>query len=673
MTVIVGNYSLCAAVLVAVMTLLGCVAAVRLDSEGARRMVRRGMGVLSLVLTVSGAALMTALVNSDFRLAYVAEHTERALPVGYKIAAFWAGQEGSLLLWAWMLAVMSALFVVVHRRQKGPEYAVAAGVLAVAIGFFAVLMLFAANPFGLNPEAVADGIGLNPLLQDPAMIAHPPTLFVGYAGFTIPFALLLGALFSKRLGSDWVALARPWALVSWLFLGVGIVLGAQWAYVELGWGGYWAWDPVENASLLPWLTGTALLHSIIAYRQRGELKRWSAILTAGTFILCIFGTYITRSGVVQSVHAFGESSIAAFFQVFLFLTIALSVILILMRWSALRPENSGEGPVSRVGAFVAGNVLLVGMMLLTLLGTMFPVISRMIAGQTMSVSQSFYNRAVLPLGLVLVALMGLGPLLTYGRMGLGKLVRSLVVPLILAVAAIVTLVACGCHGGWALLAGAAVGMVAGGILANLFGTILARRENAAGGMIPAALRIVIANRRRYGAQLAHAGMAMMVIGVAGSSLYNTSRKLMLMPQQSAEVGRYTLKLNGIGLVRGENYSALQATVTMTDGGGFVSQLRPQRRGYDKWEQPSSEVAIQSTWREDLYVNLGGQDKNDGVVALEVFVNPLVSWIWAGGLVLTLGGLVNLVPRSARSVLPAEAQRREPARKPAPGMRIAAAH
>jgi len=237
MTVIVGNYSLCAAVLVAVMTLLGCVAAVRLDSEGARRMVRRGMGVLSLVLTVSGAALMTALVNSDFRLAYVAEHTERALPVGYKIAAFWAGQEGSLLLWAWMLAVMSALFVVMHRRQKGPEYAVAAGVLAVAIGFFAVLMLFAANPFGLNPEAVADGIGLNPLLQDPAMIAHPPTLFVGYAGFTIPFALLLGALFSKRLGSDWVALARPWALVSWLFLGVGIVLGAQWAYVELGWGG----------------------------------------------------------------------------------------------------------------------------------------------------------------------------------------------------------------------------------------------------------------------------------------------------------------------------------------------------------------------------------------------------------------------------------------------------
>ncbi|MHC4589268.1 MAG: cytochrome c biogenesis protein CcsA, partial [Planctomycetota bacterium] len=316
----IGNLSLCAAILVAAGAVLASVASVRFRSPRLLRGARILLALVAVMLTATTAALIAALVNSDFRFDYVASYTERALPLGYKLAALWAGQEGSLLLWAWLLAILCMIAAVGWRTLVGTEHAVAVAVMALVCGFFGVLLLFAANPFqpvaGMAPP---DGRGLNPMLQDPAMIIHPPLLFLGYAGFTIPFALTIGVLVAGRKDNHWIALVRRWLLASWLFLGAGIVLGAWWAYVELGWGGYWAWDPVENASLLPWLTSTALLHSIMVQQHRGMFKRWNVSLIFLTFTLCIFGTYLTRSGVIDSVHAYAGSLLGGFFLVFLVL------------------------------------------------------------------------------------------------------------------------------------------------------------------------------------------------------------------------------------------------------------------------------------------------------------------------------------------------------------------
>ena len=644
MTTDIGNYSLCATVLLAVAILLVSLAAMRSGSETLYRICRRGMGILFALLTLASVMLMTAMVQSDFSLNYVVRYTERALPTGYKLAAFWAGQEGSLLLWGWLLAVIGVVFAFQFRNDENTQHAAAFGTLAAVIGFFAALMLFAASPFTPVQVPVADGRGLNPMLQDPGMIIHPPILFVGYAGFTIPFALLVAALAAKRSDDEWLARARPWVIGSWLFLGAGILLGAQWAYVELGWGGYWAWDPVENASLLPWLTGTALLHSSMAQRSRGLFKRWNAVLAAATFLLCIFGTYITRSGVVDSVHTFGKSLVGTFFFVFLVLTTLFSTVLVLVRWRTLRPDRPIDSYVSREGLFLAANVLLVAMTILTTLGTMFPAITRAAAGQSLTVSQSFYNRAVLPLALVLVAGMALAPVLGYGKNVANRVAYSLAIPLGAAVVAIAALWVVGIRSVWALGSAAVCAVLLVGILIDTVRGVRARHQNTHENLLVATLKLLDANHRRYGSHVVHAGVALMVIGIAASSLYNTKETLQLKPGESARVGRYHLTLDSLHQTRDVNFSAVEARVTLLDASGNRHDLRPQRRFYDKAEDANSEVALQSSWREDLYVTLAGWEDGGKLVALQVLVNPLMKWIWVGGIAVAAGAIVALLPR-----------------------------
>jgi cytochrome c-type biogenesis protein CcmF len=614
------------------------------------------MGILFALLTLASVALMTAMVQSDFTISYVTRYTERALPLGYKMAAFWAGQEGSLLLWGWLLAVIGIVFAWQFRNDDNTQHAAAFGTLAAVIAFFAALMLFAASPFAPVEVPVADGRGLNPMLQDPGMIIHPPILFVGYAGFTIPFALLVASLIAKRSDDNWLARARPWIIWSWLFLGAGILLGAQWAYVELGWGGYWAWDPVENASLLPWLTGTALLHSSIGQRSRGVFKRWNAFLAASTFILCIFGTYITRSGVVDSVHTFGKSLVGTFFFVFLVLTTLFSTVLVLWRWGTLKPERPIESYVSREGIFLAANILLVTMTVLTTLGTMFPAITRAIGGQSLTVSQSFYNRAVLPLALVLVAVMALAPVLGYGRNVANKLMHNLAIPLGVAVLAIAALAVIGIRSVWALGAAAVCAVVITSILIDTVRGIRARRQNTHENLLVAALKLLDTNHRRYGSHVVHAGVAMMVIGIVGSSLYGTNETLQLTAGQGATVGRYHLTLDSFHEKREVNFTAVEAAVTLVDPAGNKHDLRPQRRFYDKAEEANSEVALRSGWREDLYVTLAGWESGGNPVALQVRINPLVKWIWVGGLAIAIGAVLALLPRlfAAPQFIPVEA-------------------
>jgi cytochrome c-type biogenesis protein CcmF len=646
MTILVGNLALGLALLAAAVGFLAALIAGRFNSAGTLKVARLALVTILGMFTLAALALLGALIDSDFRLNYVARFTERALPTGYKLAAFWAGQEGSLLLWGWLISVMAVIAAIMSWKKNDKEHAVTAGTLIVICGFFAALMLFAANPFNLSEEVIADGRGLNPMLQDPGMIAHPPLLFLGYAGFAIPFAMWFGALWTARPDSQWLGGIRRWAVAAWLFLTVGILLGAQWAYVELGWGGYWAWDPVENASLLPWLTGTALLHSMMIQQQRGMMKLWNAFLIAITFILCIFGTYITRSGIVDSVHTFGKSLVGTFFLVFLIGTILASLTLIGIRRRTLRPDHRLETVWGREGAFLAINVLLVIMTAVTTVGTIFPVISDALIGRSVSVGQPFYNKVVVPMGLCLMALMAIGPLLTCGKAAPENLKKHLKAPLIGgAVTALALGVIWRVGNPWALVSAFIVGVACVSVLWDLTATVFRRAHVAHENPLLTLVRTVDGNHRRYGGQTIHVGMLMLMIGIAGSSLYGVKHTVQLTPGVAGGLpGGCNVKLEKFGQVRGVNYEAVEARVSVTDPGGNVMTLTPQRRFYDKAEDGNTQVANWSTWRRDAYVTLAGWSEGGHTVALEMIVNPLVAWLWIGGVVMTAGGLLCLLPR-----------------------------
>ena len=606
---------------------------------------RRLIYVYGVMIVLSCWSLLSALINSDFQNAYVASYTEKALPTGYKIAAFWAGQEGSLMLWTLLLAGMSAVAVYSYSKRETVEQAVMIRILAMVCGFFAALMLFAANPFEQLPARVMDGRGLNPLLQDPYMIIHPPLLFVGYAAYTIPWAMLLAALIAGRKDNQWIGATRKWLMVSWLFLTIGILLGAKWAYIELGWGGYWSWDPVENASLLPWLTGTALLHSIMIQQQRGMFKVWNAVLISVTFLLCIFGTYLTRSGVVQSVHAFGGSLVATFFLVFLGLCVVISIAVIVWRYKLLKSEKALEGMFTKEGAFLAVNVLLLIITLTTLVGTIFPLISSVVLPEPVTVGPKFYNKIVLPLGLALLAVMAVGPLLTYGKDAGRLLAKGLLIPAISAAIVLVVAPALGLTDPWALTCAAiaTVAIVSVGVgVANAVKQRLKIENETA---FTATLHVIDGNHRRYGGQFVHIGMVLFMIGVAGSSLFGIEQNFRLSPGESASIGGYTINFAGLEQSRYANYTAVEAQVNLyPSNGGTPVELRPQRRFYDKSEQPSAQVALNSTWLRDTYLTLGGWNEGGSLVAIQAIINPLVAWIWIGGIVMSLGAVFCLMPR-----------------------------
>ena len=659
---LIGTVGLWTALWVAWATIVACVLGAWLGSRAMLLAAKIGLCLIAVSISAASTALFTALVDSDFGLSYVARYTALALPMGYKLAAFWAGQDGSLLLWAWMLALMSCVGAFTFRSAQVRVEAAFVGTLAVLCGFFVELMLSAANPFALAQSVVTDGQGLEPLLQNIGMIAHPPLLFMGYAGFSIPFALMVAALLGGAKPVLALGQVRTWTLFSWVFLSIGIVLGAQWAYVELGWGGYWGWDPVENASLLPWFTATALLHSLIVQQQRGMLKIWNVVLIASTFLLCIFGTYLTRSGIVQSVHGFGVSLVGTLFLIFLIRISLVTVVMIAVRLRGLRSENALDNMFGREGAFLIVNVLLGLMTLVTLVGTLFPVISGPLAmlgtlvgtvfprlgglfpSGPVTPKAEFYNQTVVPLGLLLVALMACGPLLVYGAGAGRRLARGMIVPGIFAVVTIAVMCAMRLTDPWALACGAIIVAALAAAVIDLGRTVRDRSRTNGESLIGATLRVLDGNHRRYGGQLAHMGMLMMVAGIAGSSLFGIQQDLQMVPGQTVQMGRYAVKFDTIEQVERENYTAVQANLQLTDPSGVTRTLRPQRRLYEKPEKVSSEVAIRSSLREDLYATFAGWDDERQQLAIQVIINPLVNWIWIGGIVLGLGGVVCLLPR-----------------------------
>jgi cytochrome c-type biogenesis protein CcmF len=612
---------------------------------------QRAVYAVWALLTLAAGTLVFALMTSDFRFSYVAEHSNRTLPALYKFAAWWGGQEGSLLFWSWLLSTYSAVVVFTNRTRHRNMMPYVIGVLSTVQCFFLVLNNFIANPFQMLAiekliTAVPDGNGLSPLLQYPAMAIHPPMLYLGYVGFAVPFAFAIGSLITREPGDGWIHTTRRWTLVTWLFQSCGIMLGAAWAYHVLGWGGYWAWDPVENASLLPWLSGTAFLHSVMMQEKKGMMKVWNIVLVSATFFLCILGTFLTRSGVVQSVHAFARSEIGKYFVIFLATGIAATIYLILDRLDYLKSESQLESVVSRESSFLFNNLILLASCFAVLWGTLFPVISEAVSSEKISLDTEWYNRLMVPIGLFLLFLTGVGPLFSWRRTSLESLRRNFQWPGLAALALVGTLVVLGMRQFYALISFGFCLFVALTVMIEFYkgGRSIAARNNM--NLARAMVELTHRNTRRYGGYLVHMGIVLMFIGFTGHA-FNQSEVKELNTGQSMQVGRYDLKM--VDLRQGEtaNYEWHRATIQVSKSGDFLGTLEPERRFYTASKQGTSEVGIRQRPNEDLYLNFGGMSDDNQRAVIQAYVFPLVSWIWIGGLVLVGGTLVCLVPSKVK--------------------------
>jgi cytochrome c-type biogenesis protein CcmF len=583
---------------------------------------------------VAAVVLLVACARRDLSFVYVAQHTSRSLPLGYALSAFWGGQEGSLLLWLLVLTGYSALAVWLNRRSRD-LIAWTVPVLGGVAVFFAFMLCFVSSPFE-TAAAPADGAGMVPSLQNPYMLAHPPMLYLGYVGLTIPFAFAMGALLAKRTDERWIIVTRRWTLAAWTFLGVGQLLGAHWAYVEIGWGGYYAWDPVENAALMPWLASTAFLHSVMIQEKRGMLKVWNVTLVALAFCLSIFGTFLTRSGVINSIHSFSQSPLGGWFLGFIALVSVFSVALIYIRLPLLRAKTKLESLVSREATFLYNNLLLVALALTILWGVVYPLLTQAVNGTTRSVSKPYYDFFLHSFGLPLLLLMGIGPLVAWRRASLRALGRTFVIP---AAVAVVT---------GAALIGAGFGSSKAGLLTYTFSAFVAasivlefvRGRRAAGSL----RRLVGRNRRRYGGYIVHAAVVLLAIGIAGSSAYQTIRERSLRQGQSMQAAGYTFTYASLGTRQLQNAQQTSATVEVSRGGSHVATLHPGKSWFPVEQSASNDVSIYHDPRNlgDVYTIADGISKN-GTLDLKVLVKPLVNLVWAAGFVFVFGALVAMWP------------------------------
>src|SRR6266576_3673357 len=625
---------------------------------------RHAVFAMCAALWVAVAALEWALFHHDFNVEYVASYTSRNLPIFYTWSALYAGQKGSLLFWASVLSLFGSLAMVLTARRHRALLPYVAGVVCTVATFFISVMLFAqANPFHRLGYTPLDGSGLNPQLQNPGMVFHPPMLYLGYISITIPFAFAMAALLSKRLDVDWLVAIRKWTLLSWLFLSVGICLGMWWAYVELGWGGYWAWDPVENASLLPWLTMTAFLHSVMIQEKRGMLKKWNLALIIGSWLLSIFGTFITRSGVISSVHSFTQSSVGYFFLAFLIVTGTASFALYASRLPLLGAEARLESMVSREASFLFNNLLFLGIAFSVLWGTLFPILSELVQGTKVTVGPPFFNQVNIPLGLALLGLTGIGPLIAWRRASLPNLQRQFAVPVTVGVFTGLVLLVAGIRDFYALMAMALGGFVMGTVVQEFARGTDARHRQYGEGYALALGRLLARNRRRYGGYIVHTGIVILFVAFAGMA-FKTETEATLKPGESASIRSpygWTYRLTHLGISQYDalNRQVTAATLDVSRDGKRLGVLTTEKRQHvdglgRPTFQPSSEVGIRSDLREDLYVVLGGVVNGTEQAVFRFTINPLVWWVWYGGMIVALGGLIVMWPGGSPAAKRAQA-------------------
>jgi cytochrome c-type biogenesis protein CcmF len=689
------------------------IAASLYGARGARRewvaSGRRAVYALAGTVALAFAILQAAFLRSDFSFALVASHSSTTTPAFYRATAVWSSQEGSLLLWLLLLSLWSSLILFLTRRRLREIAPYATAVLLGFGAFFASLLVFLETPFAQALPAPAEGAGLNPLLRHPSMMIHPPMLYSGYTLFAIPFAFAVGALVTRKLNANWIRSTRPFTLAAWFFLGVGVILGARWSYSELGWGGYWAWDPVENASLMPWLTGTAFLHSVMIQERRGMLKVWNVSLVLATGILAILGTFLVRSGILDSIHAFGASTLGVPFLVLIVAMIAGSIALVASRASDLRSEHRLDSLLSREAVFLLNNLVLVGLCFVIFWGTFFPLISEAVTGREASVGPPWFDQYTVPLALLLVLLSGVGPVIAWRRATGANLRRNLLKPALAGVAVLVALAALGLASEpGALLMFALAAFVLAAVSQELWRGVRARRAMAGGGVPGALVALVRRNRRRYGGYLVHAGVAVLFVGVAASSSFQDEREVVLSPGQSARVGAYEVAYvkptadlraasNGrleridFGAVLDVRRDGKPVTTMRTVKSYFPSaapSLGPVSRFFEG--EATSEVGLKAGWRRDVWTAIAPDTgallprvkEGDEVFAeadlppaardallgqalagltrsyasdpppatFRLIVSPMVTWIWIGALIAFAGGLIALwpAPRGAAS-------------------------
>ncbi|MGA3238806.1 MAG: heme lyase CcmF/NrfE family subunit [Bryobacteraceae bacterium] len=603
------------------------------------------------LITLAAGILVSRLMTSDFRFAYVAEHSNRAMPLLYKFASWWGGQEGSLLLWSWLLSTYAVVVVVTNRRKHRDIMPYVVAVMATVQTFFLILNNFVANAFQMLTvdkliTSVPDGNGLSPLLQYPAMAIHPPMLYLGYVGFTVPFAFAIASLITKQKGDAWIHTTRRWTLVTWLFQSCGVMLGAAWAYHVLGWGGYWGWDPVENASLLPWLSGTAFLHSVMMQEKKGMMKVWNIVLVSATFFLCILGTFLTRSGIVQSVHAFAQSDIGKYFVTFIAIGVAATVWLILDRLEYLKSESQLESVISRESSFLFNNLILLASCFAVLWGTLFPVISEAVSGDKISLDADWYNRLMVPIGLFLLLLTGVGPLFAWRRTSMDSLRRNFQYPGLAALVLAIVLVALGMRNFYAIISFGFCLFVILTVLAEFYKGARAIAAKSSMNLLRATVELTHRNTRRYGGYLVHMGIVLMFIGFTGHA-FNQAEVKELNTGDTMRVGAYDLKMIDLQMGDNENYGWHRAIMLVSKNGETLGTLKPEKRFYKASRQGTSEVGIRQRPNEDLYLNFGGMSDDNKRAVIQAYVFPLVSWIWIGGLVLIGGTFICLTPSKVK--------------------------
>jgi len=651
-----GSFLLMAAFVAAAYAIAASVAGAR---RGSRRLVESGVGAFYLtaaLMTAASTVIVRAFVTDDYTLKYVQRYSDRLQPFFYKLTSYWGGLDGSIMFWVFLLAVFGSLAVYVNRDRHRELIPYVVAVISAVEMFFLLMMLVHNNPFETYVvRAPEDGQGLNPLLQNMYMVVHPPSLYIGFVGMTIPYAFGMAALITGHLDDAWLRAVRRWTMVSWLFLTLGLTLGMIWAYEELGWGGYWAWDPVENAGLLPWFTASAFLHSVIVQERRGMLKVWNVSLVIFTFFLTIFGTFMTRSGVVQSVHAFGEDrTLAWMFAAFMAVLLAFSFAWVVRRLPLLRPRYELESWLSREAAFVANNWILLVAAILVLFGTMFPTMSEALTGNRLTVGPPFFNRWMAPLGLVLLALTGIAPLLAWRRSTPVNLRDQFLWPVVVALAVSGTFVALGVRVWSSGICFALCAFVAATIVQEFVRGARVRRQATGTDLATAAIGLVARERRRYGGYIVHLGIVLMFLGFAGEG-FKVEEQLLLPLGKEATVHGVTLRNDGVKVTDDGQKQMVTGHLAISEGGRSLGVMQPARWFYRKHEnQPTTEVAIRRSLAEDLYVIMPAYELTDQSVTLQVVINPLVNWIWAGFAILFVGTIIAMLPERALVVAPSPA-------------------
>jgi cytochrome c-type biogenesis protein CcmF len=618
-----------------------------------RRLIESGIGAFYMVaalMTAASAVMINAFLTEDYSIKYVQHYSDSVQPLFYKITSYWGGLDGSIMFWVFLLSIFGSVAVWINRERHRELIPYVVATIATVQMFFLYLMVVHNNPFStFLTTAPTDGRGLSPLLQNPYMAIHPPSLYTGFVGMTIPFAFCIAALITGHLDDSWLRAVRRWTMVSWLFLSFGLTLGMIWAYEELGWGGFWGWDPVENAGALPWFTATAFLHSVMVQERRSMLRIWNVTLVIVTFFLTIFGTFMTRSGVVSSVHAFGEDrTLAWLFTAFMVVIITFSFSLVIYRLPLLKSRNELDSWTSREAAFLVNNWVLLFSALFILFATMFPTLSEAITGERLTVGPPFFNKWMGPIGLILLFLTGVGPLLAWRKSTLTNLRDSFLWPTVAAVTTGGALVVMGLRLWSSGLCFALSAFVAGTILQEFLRGGAVRRKNTGTDMLTAIIGLVGRNKRRYGGYIVHLGIVLMFLGFAGAAS-KLDEQVLLKPGQQTTVGGYTVRNDGVKVSDDGAKQMTTAYISVFAKGKQIDTLYPARWYYRKHEQePTTEVAIRRTLAEDLYLVLSDAEMSSQTASLQVVVNPLVDWIWVGFAVMALGTGIALMPERAYS-------------------------